>query len=328
MARDAGPDDQPHGAAASFADETAMTADDSATAESLAFAEGISIGQGLKAAREREGFSLEEIAAYTRVRRAHLEAIEMMDFEHLPSRPFAVGYVRAYAEALGLDEMRAVARFRAEWPDESSESLPNPIGVDDGPDPRRRLLAIAGVGVLAAIVIWNVAQRAMSAREAPKSEDVVAQSVPDAPLVKGPVELGEPVPPPVEATLPTPYVTPGLEDIDPDIAQAEAAAAAQVKRPPVEPLPFIARGPVYGAPADQSIVTLQAVRNVLLVIRDNAGNVFEARQMKAGESYRAPENSALVVDVSVPDSVEYYVGGVLQGPLQQTVTPLSRLARQ
>src|SRR6516165_5361599 len=61
------------------------------------------IGAALRAIRERRGLSLDEVAEATRVRRAYLADIEAMRLERLPSRPFTTGYIRAYAEALGLD---------------------------------------------------------------------------------------------------------------------------------------------------------------------------------------------------------------------------------
>ena len=77
---------------------------------------GADIGQALKALREFRKLSLEAVADTTRVRRAYLQAIEEMQLDKLPSRPFTIGYIRAYAEALGADAEAAVERFKAEEP--------------------------------------------------------------------------------------------------------------------------------------------------------------------------------------------------------------------
>src|SRR5262245_21973194 len=66
-------------------------------------ASGANIGEALRLVREFKGLSQDDVAEATRVRRAYLAAIETMRLEALPSRPFTIGYVRAYAEALGLD---------------------------------------------------------------------------------------------------------------------------------------------------------------------------------------------------------------------------------
>ena len=69
----------------------------------LAASEPHTAGALLKAARESQGWTLQHVAELTRVRRAYLAAIEDMRPDLLPSRPFAVGYAKAYAKALGLD---------------------------------------------------------------------------------------------------------------------------------------------------------------------------------------------------------------------------------
>jgi cytoskeletal protein RodZ len=66
----------------------------------------------LRAAREAQGRTLPQLAEATRVRRAYLQAIEDMRPDLLPSRPFAVGYAKAYARALGLDAEDLAERLR------------------------------------------------------------------------------------------------------------------------------------------------------------------------------------------------------------------------
>jgi len=62
-----------------------------------------SIGNKLQETRERLGISLEEVERSTRIRSHHLEAIERGDFEMLPSAVQARGFLRNYAEFLGLE---------------------------------------------------------------------------------------------------------------------------------------------------------------------------------------------------------------------------------
>ena len=87
------------------------------------------LGAYLKAVREHRGLTLNEVAHSTRIRRLYIAALEEGDRSALPSRPFAIGYVRSYAKALGLDGELAVARFKVDWP-EAAEPLRNPVGVE------------------------------------------------------------------------------------------------------------------------------------------------------------------------------------------------------
>ena len=74
----------------------------------------MSVGDRLRAARERKGLTIDQIASETRISRRHLESIESGDFETLPGRTYAVGFTRTYAKTLGLDEDEAVAQVREE----------------------------------------------------------------------------------------------------------------------------------------------------------------------------------------------------------------------
>ena len=67
------------------------------------------VGEKLREAREAQGLSLAEIAARTRVPVRQLEAIETGNYAALPSITYSVGFAKAYARAVDLDEV-AVAR--------------------------------------------------------------------------------------------------------------------------------------------------------------------------------------------------------------------------
>ncbi|MBB5711271.1 helix-turn-helix domain-containing protein [Sphingomonas xinjiangensis] len=66
-------------------------------------------GGRLRAAREVQGLDLAEIAVRTRIPQRHLEAIESGDYSGLPSSTYALGFAKAYARAVGEDEV-AIAR--------------------------------------------------------------------------------------------------------------------------------------------------------------------------------------------------------------------------
>jgi cytoskeleton protein RodZ len=67
----------------------------------------------LRRAREQRGLSVQDIAKRTRIADRFITAIEEARLEQLPAPVFAIGYVRNYARAVGLDPGDAVERFRA-----------------------------------------------------------------------------------------------------------------------------------------------------------------------------------------------------------------------
>ncbi len=276
------------------------------------------IGQILRDVRLHRGLDLEDISQLTRIRVSYLAAIEHMRLDGLPSRPFALGYVRAYAAALGLDGDLAAARFKVEAP-EGAEPLRAPVGVGRETDPRLKMLGRAAAVVAAAILTWNIAQRLLTMNGLARrgaGEVAAAVARPRTASLVGPLTLGAPLPAPAESTTPPPYVTPGLEQaLGPSAAEAAAQSAASAAQARPLGSPFIPEGAVYGAPARQSNVILQARKGAALVIHGADGSVYFARQLAAGEAYRAPQIKGLTIDVSNPEKFDVYVDGVLKGPL-------------
>src|ERR1700722_13275169 len=76
------------------------------------------VGADLCEARERLGWSLPEVASHLRIRLPYLEAIESGRAGEPPgNNAYAVGFVRTYAQSLGLDPDEIARRFRSETAD-------------------------------------------------------------------------------------------------------------------------------------------------------------------------------------------------------------------
>lgn len=75
---------------------------------------GMSLGERLRHRRSNSGMTLDAASARTRIKRDYLEALEAMDPRGLPSRAYAVGYLKTYSAFLGLDVAECVAQFKTE----------------------------------------------------------------------------------------------------------------------------------------------------------------------------------------------------------------------
>ena len=282
----------------------------------------LNIGAALRATRQRTGRSLQDLSDITRIKRAYLEALEEMRLEDLPSRPFTIGYVRAYARALGLDAEAAVQRFKQDIPGDT-EPLRAPVGVRKHSDVRIALLLGGGAVVVSAVLLWNLARHSM-AEETPPPPVVPESAQPAASAAVAPapatVAISAAQPAPQESTLPTPYVTPGLDGSSAPAANAGYDGAIDPKAYPT----FVAHGTVYGAAASASSVVLQAKKSVSIVIRTPDQKVVFAGVLKPGEAYRPPMTGQFSADVSDPQDVNVYVRGQIHSGLTAVVTPLAK----
>lgn len=294
------------------------------------------LGQALRAIRQDKGLTLPEVAERTRVRRSYLEAIEEMRLDALPSRPFTIGYIRAYATALGVDPDLATERFKSDEP-VLEETLRPPVGLVDEKDPRVAAFLIGALVIIVAIVLWNVAQRAMMAAAPPPPLAPPAQTARALTQIKpGTIELGYPLPAPVESTTPAPYETPGLAAAmgvqDPNAPNTPPTPARVGEPPPVDlaslPPVFTPKGRVYdsGNPQLTSVVTVQAIKAGALIVRGADGSVYFARQLAKGEAYRVPQLAGLTLDVSAPHDFQVFVANQSKGVLPAQQVLASKLA--
>lgn len=285
-----------------------------------------SLGASLRAARLASGLSMAELSTKTRVHPRFLTALEQGEYAVLPSRIFSMGYVRAYAGALGLDELNAVERFKQEYPD-AAVPLQPPTGaaLQQMRQNSPKILGVIGV-FLAVVIGWNVFQR-INRIEAPHPSDLVAVPKDWAEQADHQRDralyLGAPKAAPPDQTTPAMYITPGLEaqltGIDPDDPNAVPPPA-----PPVQAA-FNPRGAIYGASATVSQVTLQARKPAILVIRQGDGRILFARQLAAGEAWRAPPGVAATIDTPDPAAFDVYLNGEHGGVLPAPQSPLGSL---
>ncbi|WP_267435838.1 helix-turn-helix domain-containing protein [Sphingomonas sp. GM_Shp_1] len=161
-------------------------------------------GDVLRTAREAQGLSLGDIGARTRIPSRHLAAIEASDYQSLPSATYAVGFAKAYARAVGADEVAIAQAVRADVDRlgrRTTEYVPQDIA-----DPARvpsRGLAIVGVGLALALLIiaglWygtDLFRRDRTAQEVPAAtpltnttEAAVAPAPSPTPVTAGKVVL-------------------------------------------------------------------------------------------------------------------------------------------
>lgn len=120
------------------------------------------VGRRLQRAREKAGLSRADVAASTRIAERHLAAIDEERFSDFASSTYAVGFSRAYARAVGLDEQEVAAQVRAEIagiPDEPRHSGSTFEPGDPARVPPSRLAWLAGlvaIGAIAAVfLLWR-----------------------------------------------------------------------------------------------------------------------------------------------------------------------------
>ena len=111
-------------------------------------------------ARKSAGLSLAQIAVETRISTRFLKAIEDEEFHLLPGGVFNRGFVRAYADRIGLDPEKAVADYeRVTASRQPSEPLETTASLSSQPKvPWLSYPVVLGVLLLVLIIFYMVAR--------------------------------------------------------------------------------------------------------------------------------------------------------------------------
>lgn len=227
------------------------------------------VGNELRLVRVSAGEELDGVSVALRIRRAHLEAIEEGRFADLPGPVYVLGFIRSYAEYLGLDGDTAVKLFKDEARGfKARTKLIFPSPAEEGNLPRATLVIIS---LLVAGAVWGVWQyRSSSDRsvveavsevperlaglangaddeatdDAPPADatpiSAVASTAAQAVETGAVIQREEPAPAPAEATAASP-----AEIADAGSSQPETAAAEPA------PGPAAAGQAVFGSDADE-----------------------------------------------------------------------------
>lgn len=178
-----------------------------------------SIGASLRDRRLELGISFEEIVARTRIRQSYLEALEREEFESFPGDAYLKGYLKGYAECLGLDAQQLLAALPKKAPTSPHSNLVETASLSSlgGGSPRSPLLSRGGL-LLTVLLILLVLGWLLFGRQSIVSQPEVVNQ----PAVVKPRE--NPLPAAVEQPV-NPAANTETTATEPTIPAAETAAA-------------------------------------------------------------------------------------------------------
>ena len=122
------------------------------------------IGSSLREARTRQGLDFPELEVRTKVRAKYLRLLEEEQFDQLPAHTYIKGFLRAYADSLGLDGQLYVDEYNSRFvagEDETGAGVRRTPATTSRSRTRRRerresrivVLAVAAIAVVTALVI-------------------------------------------------------------------------------------------------------------------------------------------------------------------------------
>lgn len=270
-------------------------------------------GADLRAARERVGWSLSQMAEALRIRYQYLQALEEGRIAELPGNAYALGFMRTYATALGLDPNEIARRFKAEAGEVNQKTvLTFPVPVPERGVPAG---AVVLLGVLLAVGVYVGWYRlsgegrlpaetstAIPAKLAPLAQQAVPPVVQPAPVAQATVAPTPTAPAPAQP-MTSPSVTVAAAPSVPAVSPTQAAAAPA-------PLPAPPAASVAGQP-DESRIVLRANADAWVQVRDRTGSILLNRILHAGDTWDVPAKPNLLLTTGNAGGTDLLVDGVI-----------------
>ena len=303
------------------------------------------VGSLLRACRLRAGATLVDAAEFLNIRRSYLHAIEEERYGDLPGPPYAVGFVRGYAEYLGLDGNEVTRRFRAEMAglggaatrrkkangagSKGVADLHFPLAASETATPSGSVLLVGAMLALFAYGGWYV----VTASDGRVVELVAPLPERLASLLPGAVlsqespspqkSLAEPAGQPVEPPVGGPVVLDGQQP-DPAV-NAPAAEAPPHRAPDVPADAHVADAPAADMPvadaetaADRPRVSLEASEESWVEIRDRFNKRVLSRLLAPGDVVDVPDEAGLRLTVGNAGGLVIRVDGQSVPPLGES----------
>lgn len=267
------------------------------------------VGQDLRAARLRRGDDLATVSNVLKIRKDHLEALEEDRLDALPGRTYAVGFVRSYADYLGLDAGHCVERFKAEIAGRSDADHTPKVHVIDEDDQRRLPQGWKIVAAVVALLMLYGAYVVISSLSSMVSQTFTPP--PPAQLTPKPVthrlpqraaaDLAPSAPVSGATIAPTPNGQP----------PALAPAAGSVVPPAAEaPLP---PGQIYGEQNRTARVVLRVHKATRILVQGPNSVVFVNRTLNPGDTFQVPNVVGVTLTTTNPSAVEVDLDGQSMG---------------
>jgi len=283
------------------------------------------VGAELTAARDRLGWTLADIAAHLRIRLSYLEAIEHGRLDQLPGRAYAMGFVRTYAKALGLEPDDIARRFRPEVKQAAKKpELAFPAPVPERGVPAGAVVLLGATLALGAYIGWYQASGEKPGAEPvrPVPERLAELTLPPPrpapqfPAAPSPDQAAAPAPQPGDTAATTPAATAAPPTLTPRPSVPPSSAAAAMV-PGAIPLgaPLSPPGTAQGTPPDGTRIVLRARADAWIQVRDRQGQVLLNRVLRPGETWPVPPRLSLLMTTGNAGGTELLVDGTATSTL-------------
>lgn len=282
------------------------------------------VGTMLRETRLKRGEEIEDVAKTLRIRTAYLSAIENSNYDEIPEAPYGQGFVRAYADYLGLNPVRIAQLFKEETDANSRKDdyfVLEPQA--EATVPNRKYILISLAAIVLVYLGWILYSQNMSDADV-AVETAVENSSPvddfplqvedfgqgsgssdEAPTVEA-VSVSE-----AEAPLPVVEVAPQAAENMPQVVVTEGAyVESKPAAAKTEPKPETPKAVPAEIKTDAKVVV--KIKKETWFEAKTPAKLYISKVVDDGFTYNVPEDAGMTISLGRFDAADVYVNGKLE----------------
>ena len=281
------------------------------------------VGHLLKEMRLQKGLKLPDIAKKLCIRKFYLEAVEESRYDDLPPFPYGVGFIRSYADYLGLNSSNIVELYKEETNTSPDKNIFVLEPQAEATVPGKKYLIISLLGIIAVYAVWSFYNNREIEDNTNNVQESVYQEVADdinpeqLPLVVEDFSAGSATSeePTAEEELPVIEVAPEMPKTDSQITVTNDSFD--------EPEPSVKENgqqqvlPEEKTDSDENKnidmskgVFVRVLKETWIEVKDN-DKLYISKVLQPGDVYKVPEGSGMIFSAGKPDGVEVLINGVV-----------------
>lgn len=280
------------------------------------------VGGMLRDSRLKKGYKISDAAKDLCIRQSYLEAIEASNYDEIPEFPYGVGFIRSYADYLGLNSARIVQLYKEET--DAASRNENYFVLEPQTEasvPNKKYLMISLAALIAIYFGWflfNEQQDETATQEVNAVEDVTGNEEPNAAEMEYPLQVEDFVPaedvvaPGVESSENMVVIdtTKQAGDNNGQVTVNEGSFVEETVSTPVTetktetPAKKEEKKVVI---SDKGIV-IKVKKETWIEVKDDK-KLYLSKVLNEGDTYTVPEGKGMILSVGKYEGVDVFVNG-------------------
>ena len=287
------------------------------------------VGALLKEMRLQKGLRLPDIAKRLCIRRLYLEAIEESDYKELPPFPYGVGFIRSYADYLGLNSSNIVELYKEETNTNPDKNIYVLEPQSEATVPNRKYLVISLLALILVYVLWYFYNNQITEEETPVASTTESVQATDdaAPSEAMPLVVEDYTVAPEVPEIENEALSASSEEetaAEPEVKKEEAPAA-EAPAPEVvnnqvtiteasfvEPETEKANAMVAAEEPKKDETVVVKIKEDTWIEVKNADTLYISKVLHEGDEYVVPEGGkGMILSVGKVEGADVYINGKL-----------------